>query len=329
MEFDLKICKNKNTVQTGHRLKFFFQNSHAQKNIFLLLLTVQAFFLSFLALPITFVSADQGFPTSLSFVGFIENHWRVFVVQPGRSELKMIETQSEPRTPVYSAARDALAYIGTDGALWLKNLNNEKETVLLNPSGRDTLTQPTFNEKGSKLYISKLKDGKSQETQVLVVDVQTGSTEVVIRQRSAQLDSHINFPFLYYSNIHCVNDCGKVIYEVWRKNLVSGESEQLTLFNAISNQPVVDPAGNFLYFSSNKNDNFHIWRLDLESRESKKLTQGNVADVDPSLDQTGVLYFIRYRQQSANIIQRSPAGKEQIISLPKGVTDIRDLEIGR
>jgi Tol biopolymer transport system component len=173
-----------------------------------------------------------------------------------------------------------------------------------------------------------LKDGASVETDIAAVDPATDSENVVVAQRSAQFEPHFYPPaMLYYSNVLCTEECGRIIQEIWRKNLVSGEAEQVTLVNAIARQPVVSPDGRWLYYSSNKSGNFHVWRLDLQTGTYERLTDGVVTDISPALDGQGQLYFIRKSPTGTQLMHLGSSREPEPIPLPPSMTDIRDLEI--
>jgi Tol biopolymer transport system component len=148
----------------------------------------------------------------------------------------------------------------------------------------------------------------------------------VVTQRSAQFEPYFHAPrTLYYSNVHCTIGCGKIIQEIWRKDLISGEAEQITLLNAIARQPVI--SGQWLYFSSNKAGNFHIWRMSLETGRYERLTEGRVTDINPALDRQSNLYFIRHTPTGTALMQRRTDGTLQ--TLPKTLENFRDLEISQ
>ena len=138
----------------------------------------------------------------------------------------------------------------------------------------------------------------------------------MVTQRSAQFEPYFHAPdTLYYANVLCTEGCGRVIQEIWRKNLVSGQAEQLTLMNAIAQQPVVSPDGKWLVFSSDKAGNFHLWRMELATRRVEQLTAGRVTDISPAVDGNGEVYFIRRSRDGTRLMRRG-GGREPAADAP-------------
>lgn len=287
---------------------------HRISTLFILLLFVQG------------AKSTETWPQGLSFVGLSAERWQLYVVQPSASEPQIVETFLEPRTPTYAVQTGKITYLGADGTLREKLLENGNERILLKPNAERTFTQPAYDATGKRLFVVTLKKGASVDTDILTLDEE--KPKAVVTQRSAQFEPYFHAPrTLYYSNVHCTIGCGKIIQEIWRKDLVSGEAEQITLLNAIARQPVISLEGRWLYFSSNKAGNFHIWRMSLETRRYERLTYGRVTDISPALDQHGNLYFIRHTPTGTTIMQRLTDGTLQ--TLPKIFENLRDLEISQ
>jgi hypothetical protein len=272
-----------------------------------------------------FIVGAQGtetWPQGLSFVGLSADRWQLYIVQPSALEPQIVETFLEPRTPTYAVQTGKIAYLGADGTLREKLLESGEERILLKPDAQRTFTQPAYDAAGKRLVIVALKEGASVDTDILTLD----DEKPVVTQRSAQFEPYFHAPrTLYYSNVHCTIGCGKIIQEIWRKDLISGEAEQITLLNAIARQPVI--SGQWLYFSSNKAGNFHIWRMSLETGRYERLTEGRVTDINPALDRQSNLYFIRHTPTGTALMQRRTDGTLQ--TLPKTLENFRDLEISQ
>lgn len=272
---------------------------------------------------------DQ-WPQGLVFVGLTDAGWQTYaVIKTGRKP-KKIDLDAEARTPIYTSGRESMIYIDEAGQVNEFSLKPRKAKTLLSPSNEAAYAQPEFDEKNNAVYVVKLKQGKSVDTDIIRVDLNTGKTKPLVIQRSAQFEPRLAQDWLYYSNVHCVVGCGKIIQEVWRYHTVSGIAEQVTLLNTISRQPTVDEQGQWLYFSSNAAGNYHIYRQTLaddKNQSLEKLTEGAVTDMSPAIDQNR-LYFIRHDAQGVHLMCRDNAnGEFYRMALPKGVKDIRDLEI--
>jgi hypothetical protein len=268
-------------------------------------------------------------PQGLVFVGLTDSGWQTYTVTRAGHKPTKIELNSEARTPVYASVINALVYVDEEGQVNLYSLKEQKAEVLLSPSKEAAYAQPEFDNENNALYVVKLKQGKSVDTDIVRLDLNTGKTKPMVIQRSAQFEPQLAHGWLYYSNVHCVVGCGKIIQEIWRYHTISGIAEQVTMLNNISRQPAVDEQNGWLYFSSNAAGNFHIYRLSFEkkNRSLEKLTKGAVTDLSPAFDKNR-LYFIRHDAQGARMMCRNNIdGETVIMELPSGVTDIRDLEI--
>ena len=264
-------------------------------------------------------------PDGLSFVGLTQGIWHLYIMVPESRTPQVVSDVLEPRMPTYHPRMSRVAYIGADGSLREIELKNASERVLLPPDPERAFTQPIYDATGERLFIVVLRNRKSRETDIVALE--DGRETPVVTQRSAQFEPYLHAPHtLYYTNVLCADGCGRVIQEIWRKNLVSEQAEQLTLMNAMVQQPVVSPDSKWLVFSSNKAGYFHIWRMELATGRYEHLTTGVVTDTSPAFDREGHLYFIRHSPDGAHLM-RMVEGNIHPLPLPDGVEDLRDLEI--
>ena len=274
-------------------------------------------------------AACDGWPQGLVFVGLVDTEWQTYAVTRSGREPEKIDLNAEARTPVYLPSRGLMLYVDEAGQVNQFSLEQRKTRTLLAPSNEAAYAQPEFDHQDNAIYVVQLKQGKSVDTDIIRLDLSTGITQAAVVQRSAQFEPRLAQRWLYYSNVHCVVGCGKIIQEIWRYHTISGIAEQLTLLNSISRQPVVDGQGAWLYFSSNAAGNYHIYRQPLADKDAalEKLTTGGVTDMSPAVTSDS-LYFIRYDSQGARLMCSKPAGEVLVsLALPPGVKDIRDLEI--
>ncbi|MGR9116095.1 MAG: TolB family protein [Gammaproteobacteria bacterium] len=267
----------------------------------------------------------QSYPVGLSFVGLSNDQWAIYAAQSGR--LAKLSSASEPRTPIFHNKTQRYAYIGADASLHEVDLQNSADNIVKPSLPGHAYTQPTYDDEGKRLFVVSLKEGTSVDTDILMRE--NGRWRTAVNQRSAQFEPYFQEPStLYYANVHCTEDCGRIIQEIWRKDLISGIAEQVTLTNSISRQPVVSKDGKDLYFSSNKSGYYHIWRLSLATNTYHQLTTGAVTDENPALDGDGKLYFIRHtNNRPVAIMQWQERGEPIEIALPARISEIRDLEI--
>lgn len=268
----------------------------------------------------------RGWPEGLSFIGLTSEGWRLYAVGPGESEPRVIATSSEPHDAAYHLSGGRIAFIAADGALRELDLHTGEEHTLRPRSDRLAWTQPAYDSAG-RLFAVALKEGSSADTDIVQL---TGTTvKQVVQQRSAQFEPNVQGRVLHYSNVLCTVGCGRIIQEIWRMDLLTGQARQVTLMNAISREPTASPDGGWLYFVSDRNGHYHIWRLAIPDGEPEPVTRGNYTDLSPALDGAGRLWFIRRTPQGVRLMVREAEGTMLTKPLPAGISDVRALEIAR
>jgi hypothetical protein len=272
---------------------------------------------------------------ALYFVGLKEDEWVLFYKNVDLDKgYQSFKTTSEPRELYFSVTEGVIYYFDNEGRLCKIILDKDpKETVLFTPLKNDSYAQLFWHKAENTLYMVKMPHGKSSEADI--VGWNNGVITHVVRQISSQFEPYIyNSHWLYYGHVHCSLDCGHIIQEVWRKNLVSGEAEQVTLLGQISRQAIVDGKGKWVYFSSNKKGSYHIWRQVVStvsgqnySPMAEQISQGDVTDTDPAISSSGELFFIRHSQGKALLMHRAEDAVAESVMLPEGVSEIRNLRI--
>ncbi|GGX65954.1 TolB family protein [Saccharospirillum salsuginis] len=268
-------------------------------------------------------------PAGMTFVGLTEHGWQTYGVLDPAKGPQVFDLNAEARTPVMASQHAKLAYLDEAGNVLVASpLGNQSETWL-EPSTEFAYAQPEWNRANNRLYLVQLKEGQSVDTDIVEFDPVHRSLTPVITQRSAQFEPYLADPWLYYSNVHCVLGCGKIIQEVWRYHVQSGTAEQITLQNSISREPAVDDSESWLYFSGNAAGHFHIYRQSLQEGDAaraEKITHGAVTDLSPApVDNR--LYFVRRDARGSALMCRNESGQLHTMDTPAGVKDIRDLEI--
>lgn len=261
-----------------------------------------------------------------AFIGLTDEGWKIVLYNKEEDSFTTIETAQEPHTFDYDFQSNRLVYIGADKVMRMVVNNNEE--MLLRP-GRDGYTQPRFIPQKDTIVLVKLVGGSSAETEIISFDPSTKEKKSLIAQRAAVLEPDpINDKELYYSLVSCVDDCGRILQEIWHKNTRAQQSRQLTLLNATSHQPNGDTARQWVYFSSDKKGNYHIWRLSLATGDYEKLTEGKVTDSHPQITESGLLYFLRSTNGNYSLLKRESNGNLTEVPLPDKYKKIRELRIG-
>lgn len=266
-------------------------------------------------------------PAGLSFVGHTATGWEIFVVND-EGRLRRVPAHSEPRTPAYSLSRRRLAYVSAEGHVREIDLRSGDDRVVVEAGPGAAYTQPAYQPGGARLYLVRLKQGSSVDTDLVAVDPDRANVRVVTGQRSAQFEPRVSADgrFLYYSSVACTLSCGKIIQEIWRRDLLSGESEQVTLLNGIARQPFPGSDGS-LYFVSNRAGSFHLWRWSIGDIP-ERLTSGIVSDESPVLASDQSLYFIRRSPTGTRLMRLAGGGTAEPVSLSVELADLKDLRAG-
>ena len=281
---------------------------------------------------------DCTWPQGMTFMGLVDDQWHTYAVLNAGKPPEVIALNTEARAPVLSMDQPTLYYMDDAAQVSAYDIQNKQSRVLLKPSSDASYTQIALDNLADNLYVVQLKQGNSVDTDILWLNTETGATQPVIIQRSAQFEPHLSGDWLYYGNVHCVLGCGKIIQEIWRYHRASGQAEQLTLLNQISRQPVADADNQWFYFSSNAAGHYHIYRQSLSSvispakshdKKAEALTEGVVTDSSPALFGQS-LYFIRQQAQpspAAKLMCRNAQGELHTMPQDKEISGLRDLTI--
>ncbi len=266
---------------------------------------------------------SMNFLDPVSFIALIDKCWKIVIIQ--NNLVTIIKTQQEPRTFDHEYSSKKTVYIGSDKSVRL--IENGKEHLLLSPK-QHAYTQPAFSADGKSIYLVKLINGNSINTDIICLHLESNTLTTVVKQRSTQLDPYISAKGkLYYSNVSCVDGRGKIIQEIWYKNITANNAKQLTLLNSLSHQPVVNKKNNHLFFSSNRKGYYHIWMMSLDGGKYKQLTTGAVADSFPAVQSDGTVFFIRALHGRNFLMKVDENGMVQEVKLPEQYTKIRELKV--
>ena len=236
--------------------------------------------------------------SELSFIALEKDSWQI--VHCKEQECKIIKSEQEPRTYDYDFNSGAVVYVASDKSV--RTIIDGNESIILE-SQKDAYTQPLFIENGKKIMIVKLINGNSKKTEIISMNLLGKNHKLLHYQHSTALEPYsLNGKEIYYANVSCVEGCGHIIQEIWKKDINSNQAKQITLLNAISHQPTIDSEGKYLYFSSNQKGDYHIYRVSLEDSSVKQLTFGRVTDGFPIVSKDE-LFFIRRVKNKVQIMK--------------------------
>jgi len=259
----------------------------------------------------------------LSFIALDDDSWHV-VVCDETSTCHTLQTEQEPRTYDYDFVTGNLVYIASDKNVHIIIDNNE--SILLK-SDKNAYTEPSFVDNGKKIMLVELIDGNSKKTKIITIDLKHKKIKTLHSQYSTALEPYgNNSKDLYYANVSCVEGCNKIIQEIWHKDLIDKEANQLTLLNTLSHQPRSNKDNSMVYFSSNKKGNYHIWAYNTRTYASTQLTFGEVTDGFPSPVEAGV-YFLRRIKNHVALMYLSKKGDISEVQLKQTYIKIRNLKV--
>ena len=263
-----------------------------------------------------------------AFLGYDGRDWVVSVIEPD-GDTKEIRLQQEPHSFDYDFKKNRVIYIGDNGTLYLYDKGHESKVSL--PKTTSKYTQPSFLCSLNAFYAVELLNGNSKSTQIISIDLNNSHVSTVVQQNSSQFEpSQINQQTLLFTNLVCNHGCGKLMQEIWKKDLVLGTSDQLTLLNAFSNNPSVHPNDHWLFFSSNKNESYHIWAKDLHSdKRAFEVTEGSGMDSFVNALGKGAFLYIRQDRGDHALMYGDIERSSYKIALPRPYEKIRQLKVNR
>ena len=262
----------------------------------------------------------------ISFAGLKDNTWKIFIGD-AKGNYRTVDSIKYPRDFSISPDGKQLVYVGADAAIRLLDMQSNK-TSKINSWDSAKYTQPRFSASG-KLYAVRMESGRSRSTQLVEIDLKKQTYTKNVAKRTAQFNPHMAINgLLYYTTALCVDDCEKMIWELWYRDGDTGIQEQMTLLNALSRQPVYSQKENSLYFVSNAEEGFHIWNMPaVVGAKPQRLTQGAAQYTDPVVDRNGQLYYLEKASGKKNLLTHFKGEEQKILPLPKGVSAIRNLEV--
>jgi hypothetical protein len=247
--------------------------------------------------------------------------WRLNRVDE-RHAVVPVPTQMEPRQACVSPLAGKAVYAAADGTLRLVPLAGGPETVVARPSAQRSYTQPCLSADGRDVYAVEMAEGKSIDTEIVRFSpgIEVGAR--VARQPGAQHDPFIHQGrWLVYASVGCSDGCEQLLVEIWGRDLLTGQTRQLTLLNALSQVPVTD--GRRVVFSSNASGTFQLWEVGMDGSGIRRLTEGASQAMQPALC-GGTLYFVRAGPGGSSLAKLERDGTVAELTVP-GLKSFRAL----
>lgn len=275
-----------------------------------------------LAAPVLQAQTTPRLPPGMSFVAQdAAGAWRLYRVDE-RSAAVVVPTQQEPRQACVAPGGGKAVYAAADGTLRLVSLAGGQETVLARPNAQRSFTQPCLSADGRDVVAVEMAGGKSIDTEIVRWVAGNDAPLRFARQPGAQHDPFVHQGrWLVYASVGCSDGCEQLLVEIWGRDLVAGQTRQLTLLNALSQAPVTD--GRRVVFSSNASGSFQLWQVGADGSGIRRLTEGAAQAVSPALC-GAALHFVRAGPGGSAIARLADDGTVVEIPVP-GLTSFRAL----
>lgn len=260
-------------------------------------------------------------PAGLSFVAQDGGGaWSLYRIDE-RAQPRRVATELEPRQACLTPDGRKGVYAAADGTLRLIGAGGSRETVLARPDAKRSFTQPCLGADGNEVVAVEMADGKSLETEILRFAA-GAEPQAIARQPGAQHDPYLHAGrWLVYASVGCSDGCGQLLVEIWARDLIGGQARQLTLLNALSQNPVTD--GRRVVFSSNAGGSHQLWQVGLDGSGLRRLTNGAGQAILPALC-GGALYYVKAGPSGAAIARLGTDGVSVELQLP-GLKSFRAL----
>ncbi len=232
--------------------------------------------------------AQDTFNGTMVFGANVNGDWDLYLYRAGRAPQQLTKSPIDERAPALSPDGNQLAYVTSDGALWLMNfpakatrkvaakfVNGHYGYPSWMPGAKGLVyTIYTFNppREDGDIYQHSLEDGKYS----LLVS-QTGSQDYpAVSPDGSQL--------AYMSTLATMipGFGATMTQQLWIVSLQSGKPRQLFHGSAQDTRPAWSPDGKQIAFSSDRSGSVEIWAADADGKTAPvQITSGAGAKTSP------------------------------------------------
>lgn len=137
-----------------------------------------------------------------------------------------------------------IAYIGTDGNLWVTDVNGSNQTQLT--FGADAITERYYNQlsEDEQLGFQKLQDASI--TPIYPFALPTWSADG---------------QYILYTSMEGNDSTGRPNEDIWIMDREGGNKQQLTTNGSTDKYPLMSPDMRSVYFMSNRGEQWALWRI--------------------------------------------------------------------
>lgn len=240
------------------------------------------------------VAAQDSFAGTMVFGANVSGDWDLYLYRAGQAPRQLTKSSIDERAPALSPDGKKLAYVSSDGALWLMDLDSKATRKLAAkfsnghygypswmPDGKGLVyTIYTFTppREDGDLHMHTLDDGKYS----LLVN-QTGSQDYpAVSPDGSQL--------AYMSTLATmVPGFGATMtQQLWIVSLQTGKPRQLFHGSSQDTRPAWSPDGRQIAFSSDRSGTVEIWVADADGKAPPVvITSGPGAKTSPAWSPDG------------------------------------------
>jgi len=274
-------------------------------------------------------ACEQPFPEGVGIIGLSQTtaEWQIYLSPDSTKGWLKKSTELEPRTFHFSLARDEILFLASDNSIISHKIsdNSAKEVA----ADTDLLRQPSLSQDVSTYYAVRFTDNKSSDTELLEVPRNSPGSSIPVGEQPGSMFSpvlDIRNRWLLYTIAHCTKGCGRIIQEVWRKDLATERSDQLTLLGEMSSDPVGDSQSGTIYFSHVSEGQESVLKYNVEQRQVEKTYNPGITNRHPALTKQGDLLILSVLGNKPVIVKYDAATDAACLyNLPDSIIAAREL----
>lgn len=250
--------------------------------------------------------------------------WQVWTANlDGTEPRPLTEDLEDKRYPAFSPDGKEIAYVTTDGNLWIMDSNgNNPRKIPLSLH----VSYPRWSPDSQKIIFVSYQDLYHGDSEIWEVDLGSLKLKKIISRPWMQYDAGYS-----PDGKDIVFTDGPELYaqEIIKLNLETGDVTQLTDNGPYDYdmQPVYSPDGKLIVYSSRESGNYDIWAMDRFGQGKKNLFPNPAHDYMPQISADGKYIFFLSDQSNIMEVWRIDINGNNLIPITKDNKDKQDLNV--